>query len=131
MTDMNVLLIDDDPWIRDSLSLFFQNAGCRVTTRENIEEGMAAIELDRFDLILSDYWLPDMDGLSFLKMTVHLQPDAMKVLMTAYPEGIVESELRAAGIDEFIHKPFIFETMEKLMDQLKTMDRQGRTGTAS
>ena len=44
LRSMDILLIDDDEWIRDSLSLFFENEGCHLKTLENAEEALIVIE---------------------------------------------------------------------------------------
>ncbi len=108
----NVLLVEDDPWTRDSLSLFFQIEGCRLRSASNAEEAIAALSDDRYDLIICEYWLPDMDGLSVLKLYGNRQPGAVKLLITAYLTHQTVEEAGRAGIHEVIRKPFATEILE-------------------
>ena len=81
---MQMLLIDDDEWIRDSLSLFFEGEGCHLLALETAEEGIEALKKQDYDIIIADYKLPGMDGLDFLSRIQESHPDVMKVLITAY-----------------------------------------------
>ena len=122
--EMKILLIDDDEWIRDSLSIFFEAEGCHVLALETAEEGLSAIKDQAFDLIIVDYKLPGMDGLEFLKRIHNTQPGAIKVLITAYRNDSVVSEAKKLKIQGFIEKPFTSDTIiESLAYLIKMRDR--------
>ena len=121
--EMKILLIDDDEWIRDSLSIFFEAEGCRVLALETAEEGIAAIKDQAFDLIIVDYKLPGLDGLGFLKRIHNTQPGAIKVLITAYRNDSVVSEAKKLKVQGFIEKPFTSDTiMASLSHLIKVRD---------
>jgi DNA-binding NtrC family response regulator len=121
--EMKILLIDDDEWIRDSLSIFFEAEGCRVLALETAEEGIAAIKDQAFDLIIVDYKLPGLDGLGFLKRIHNTQPGAIKVLITAYRNDSVVSEAKKLKVQGFIEKPFTSDTiMASLAHLIKVRD---------
>jgi DNA-binding NtrC family response regulator len=110
--NMKILLIDDDEWIRDSLSLFFEAEGCYLRTFETAEEGMEAVKQQAYDIVISDYKLPGMDGLEFLKRVKEKQPNAFEVLITAYPNREILKEAKLMGVKQFIPKPFTSEDVE-------------------
>ena len=118
LKSMEILLIDDDEWIRDSLSLFFESEGCHLTALETAEEGMKALRRCEYDIIVTDYRLPGMDGLEFLKQIRDTHPHAMKVLITAYRSEKVISEAVRQGIQDFIEKPFTTKTIEESLSRL-------------
>lgn len=120
----NILLVEDDPWTRDSLSLFFQIQGCRLTSAANADEALAALSAERYDLILCEYWLPDLDGLTLLKLYGNRQPGAIKFLITAYLSHQAAAEVVQAGIHDVIRKPF---TVERLENSLQRHFRQTRS----
>ena len=123
--EMKILLIDDDEWIRDSLSIFFEAEGCHVLALETAEEGLSAIKDQAFDLIIVDYKLPGMDGLEFLKRIHNTQPGAIKVLITAYRNDSVVSEAKKLKIHGFIEKPFTSDTiMASLAHLIHMRDRK-------
>jgi len=122
--EMKILLIDDDEWIRDSLRIFFEAEDCHVLALETAEEGIAAIKDQTFDLIIVDYKLPGLDGLEFLKRIHNTQPDAIKILITAYRNENVVSEAKKLKIQGFIEKPFTSDTiMASLAYTIKMRDR--------
>ncbi len=109
--EMKILLIDDDEWIRDSLSIFFEAEGCHLLALESAEEGLAAIKDQSFDLIIVDYKLPGLDGVEFLKRIHTTQPGALKMMITAYRDEKLVSEAKKLKIEGFIEKPFTSDTM--------------------
>ena len=111
-----ILLIEDDPWSRDSLTTFFQIVECRMESVENAMEAIAAVSRIRFDLILCEYQLPGMNGLTLLGMLGDRSPGAVKFLFTSYPVRKLVEEAVRSGIHEVIRKPF---TMESLEESLK------------
>lgn len=123
----SVLLVEDDPWTRDSLSLFFQVEGCRLQSAANADEAISALLGERFDLIICEYWLPDMDGLSVLKLYGDCQPEAVKVLISAYLTHQAVDEAMRSGIDDVLRKPFKVETLEKSLKR-HFQERRGRGG---
>ncbi len=108
-----ILLVEDDPWTRDALSLFFQFEGCLLRFAAGANEAIAALSGDRFDLILCEYSLPDMNGLSLLKRFGSFQPGAVKFLFTTNPTHLLAEEAGRYGIHNVIRKPFTVETLEK------------------
>jgi len=112
--DKKILLIDDDESIRDSLQMFFLAEGLRIDAVETAEEGLDALSRRHYDVIITDYNLPGMDGPSFFKRVHQLCPASFKILMTAYAK---EPPVAAAdlGVDECIQKPF---STKIIMDSL-------------
>jgi len=121
---MRILLIDDDEWIRDSLSLYFEGEGCHLLALETAEEGIEALKGQSYDIIMVDYRLPRMDGLEFLKRIQKTQSHAMKVFITAYRSDEVVSEALKIGIQDFIEKPFTTKTIEESLTRLIENEEQ-------
>ena len=114
---MKVLLLDDDEWIRDSMTLLFESEGCSLLALETAEEAIKAIEKDRFDVMIIDYKLPGMDGLMFSKQAQKIQPNAVKILMTAYGDEELVAKLAEANIQHLIRKPFSSEVIESVLNR--------------
>ena len=115
---MKMLLIDDDEWIRDSLSIYFESRGCHLNALETAEEGLEALKNQVYDIIITDYRLPGMDGLEFLRRIQASHPQAMKILITAYRSEDVVSEATRMGIQDFIDKPFTAKNIEDSLSRL-------------
>ena len=109
---MKILLVDDDEWIRDSLSVFFEAEGCNLLTFETAEEGMEAVKKQAYDIVISDYKLPGMDGLEFLRRVKKKQPQTFEILITAYANCEIAKEAKEIGVKDIIPKPFTSEDVE-------------------
>lgn len=121
---MRILLIDDDKWIRDSLSLFFESEGYLFVACETGEEGLETLRNQTYDIVIVDYKLPGMDGLEFLRRIEKSHPGSMKVLLTAYKEDKVIDEANRIGVDDFIEKPFTAKTIEESISRLAEKRKQ-------
>jgi response regulator RpfG family c-di-GMP phosphodiesterase len=105
----NVLVVDDEKFIRDVLADFLSMEGYTVRTAE---DGVAALEeLSRahFDLVLSDLKMPRMGGLELLARMEETAPSTITVIMTGF--GTVESAIDAMkrGAYDYVLKPFKVE----------------------
>ncbi len=121
----NVLLAVVDPWVRDSLTVYFQIQGCCLWSVAVAKEALSALQHEQFDLILCEYQLPDMDGLSLLQLCGDSHPLAVRILMAAYPARQVKEDAARSGIHDVILKPF---TTEALEESLKRRLRKSRPG---
>jgi len=115
---MRILLIDDDEWIRDSLSMFFGEEGCELVGLANAEEAVQALARETYDIIISDYKLPGMDGLDFFRLTAKSHPAVMKILITAYGSEELFREASKLGVQDLILKPLTVDAIEKSLSTL-------------
>ena len=120
LSKYKTLLVDDDELIRDSLRIIFDAKGCFLKTAETAEEGLKALEEEKYDIIISDLRLPGIDGLRFLKFASLLQPEPAKLLITAYRDDHVYAEALRIGVSGFIDKPFSVDALaESLAEAIK------------
>ncbi len=109
---MNVLLIDDDPEILDLLSSFLEMKGYCVDTAETGKDALALFRNKEHALVISDFILPDIDGLEASHQILSMNADALVILITGH--GSIESAVSAikAGVFDYILKPFDLEQIE-------------------
>ena len=115
LKQVKTLLVDDDEFIRDSLKIAFATKGCALRVAESAEEGLQAINEEQFDIIISDFRLPGMNGLDFLKLASVTQPASVNILITAYRDDYSFSEAIRIGVSEFIEKPFSVKALVALL----------------
>ena len=115
LKQVKTLLVDDDELIRDSLCIAFKNKGCFIRAAESAEEGLKAIKEEQFDIIISDFRLPGINGLDFLKLATVTHPNAVHILITAYRDEYMFSEAVRMGVAEFIQKPFSVKALVALL----------------
>ncbi len=101
-----LLVVDDEPGLRQSLGLLLADAGYEVTAEGNGARALERSRAEQFDMILSDVRMPDMDGLSFLRAYKSGGGTALVIMMSAY--GGEEAALAAMkeGAYDYIPKPF-------------------------
>jgi len=109
---MKILLIDDNEWIRDSMTVFLENEGCSLLALETAEEAIDTIEKNHYDIIISDYRLPNMNGLEFFEIIQQTCRESFKILITAYGTKDVFSKAKQLGVHDIIEKPFKTENIE-------------------
>lgn len=123
---MRTLLVDDDELIRDSLSIAFKNKGCLLQTAETAEEGLRALKEESFEIVVSDFKLPGIDGIEFLKLATAYHPNSVKILITAYGDKDIVSEALAAGAQDFIEKPFSIRVLVDSLNRLIQIGNEKR-----
>lgn len=112
-----ILLLEIDPWIRDALAMYLGERGCFVAVLSGIPAGRFVVDGDCFDIVICDHRPPELDGVGYLAEVRLALPQAILILLTAEHPGTVLLQAGAAGIDDVIQKPFVFETMEKSFER--------------
>jgi DNA-binding NtrC family response regulator len=110
-----VLVVDDEPIIRDTLAEFLTQEGCQVVACHSGEEALARAEERCFDAVLCDMQLPGIDGLQLLERLRCLSPETFVLLITAY--ATVENAIEAfqRGAHDYLIKPIILgEVLAKI-----------------
>ena len=123
MPDGRILIADDEDSLRWVLEKGFRGAGYQVTAVKDGIAAFAQIESGPFDLILLDVRMPGMDGLTLLKRTRELRPDAQIVIMTAH--GTMETAIQAMqqGAYDYLAKPFDLDEALLLAERAMTAQR--------
>ena len=104
--DKYILVIDDETGVTRLCERFLTRAGYQVLTTNQPQEAVNLLENKKFDLLLVDIRIPEMDGFQLLNLARQSQPDIAVVIMTGY--GTVETAVRAMKFKayDFITKPF-------------------------
>jgi DNA-binding NtrC family response regulator len=104
-----ILIVDDEPIIRESLGEFLAQEGFAVTVCGSAEDSLAQAQATCFDLVLCDVQLPGIDGLELLHRLLKISPETFVILITAY--GTVESAVAAfqRGAHDYLMKPILLD----------------------
>lgn len=103
---LNVLVVEPDCQTREAFFVYLKIIGCTVRVAENAYEAGRAMEAQRFDVIIADYFLPDGDGATLLRSSIAQQEKAVRILTTAYASKLCPIREDLTGIDEIVRKPF-------------------------
>ncbi|HEV3214571.1 MAG TPA: response regulator [Vicinamibacterales bacterium] len=109
---MKVLIIDDEPHIREMMSLTLEAAGYEVGEAADGEEGLVQFgDGDAYDVVLLDQRMPGIDGLETLRRLLARTPDARIVMVTAYASVELAVEAMRLGATNFLRKPMTPEAL--------------------
>ncbi|WP_164118707.1 response regulator transcription factor [Sphingorhabdus sp. Alg239-R122] len=126
MTDQtHILLIDDEPSIRQPLTEYLERQNMRVTEAENASKARSEMRKARFDIALLDIMMPGEDGLSLCRH-ISETADMPVILLTAKGEATDRIIGLEIGADDYVVKPF---DPRELVARIKTVLRRAhRTG---
>ncbi len=122
----HILIVDDDKNILDSLSSILKSNSYIVDTAQNGAEAIAKFETQKFNLVLLDIKLPDMNGTELLNRMHNDSPEMMLIMITGFPSLDNAVKSLNLGADAYIMKPInpaelIKVIQEKLKEQEKAM----------
>jgi phosphoserine phosphatase RsbU/P len=102
-----VLVVDDDPVSGRQLSALAQAAGYRPTLVENGRQAWDALKLSRFRVVISDWYMPELDGVELCRRVRARRNEAYVYFILVTSRGGKQQYLTAmqAGADDFIAKP--------------------------
>jgi DNA-binding response OmpR family regulator len=122
-----ILIIDDEPALRQTLARILQQVGLEVTTAENGEQGLAFLVTTRFDLVYMDIRMPGLAGLDVLELMRSRYPGLPVVLFTAQPDLNSAMEALRRGATDYLLKPLKPETIiERTKTILITQQKERR-----
>lgn len=110
---MKLLVVEDHPTLRDLLFRHLQRVGFIVDVAENGRQALAMLELSRYDAMMLDLGLPDMDGLSLLSARAATRNGDLPCIILTACDAL---EQRVAGLDagadDYVLKPFDMAELE-------------------
>ena len=112
----HILIIDDEVEICLILDKFLSKKGFKVTTCHTGNDGLSKIKNTDYDLIISDFRLPDFNGLEFLKEIKSLKPDAKVIIITGYSDIRMAVEVIKYGAKDYVTKPLYPEELLSLIN---------------
>jgi two-component system, NtrC family, response regulator AtoC len=114
-----ILVVDDEAIIRDSLCDWLKDAGHEVLKAENGAGALEIVEQKRPDIAIVDLVMPGIDGIEFIKRAKAINPAIQVVVMTAYASIPTAITAMKEGAFDYIEKPFSPERIEMLVAKLE------------
>ena len=115
MSKKPILIVDDEPIVRESIRDWLKDAGYQVATAETGEEALEMIKKQDFSVIVLDIRLPGQTGITVLKQVKVLKPEIKSIIITAYPSTELSNEAKKLGAIDYLIKPIAPDDLERLI----------------
>ncbi len=118
---MNILIVDDDPGVRNLLTEFISELNYSFQASASGEEALAEFAKAEYNMLFLDLQLPGLDGFEVLRQIKEINNDCEVIIITAY--GSVNSAIQALnmGAYAYINKPFDMLELERIIDRVKEL----------
>ena len=116
-TGAKILIIDDNNDLRMVVSKMLSRLGYEVSSADSGENGLGLFGKGKFDVVLSDYEMPGMDGVAFACSVKKSSPCTPVVIMTGAGKETVFSR-KSTAVDEVISKPFTLAQIKETIQNL-------------
>lgn len=111
--DTKILIVDDDPNVRDFLKLFLKFKGYRdVCSADSGLEALGIVKDQGVQLVIMDIMLPDLNGAEVLRQVKEIKPEVSVIMVTGYPDEKKAKEMLKQGAYDYIVKPFDLNYLE-------------------
>ena len=113
MGQLSILVVDDEPDLRSTLSHALNRSGYSVVGAANGVDALEKFKSANFNLVISDVKMPEMSGMELLSSIKKMSPQTPVIMISAF--GTVSNAVAAMqqGASDYILKPFSFEILEK------------------
>jgi two-component system capsular synthesis sensor histidine kinase RcsC len=111
---LHILVVDDEPMVRNSLQMVLQREGYQVETAQSGHEALEKFAARNFAAVLTDFAMPGMNGHQLASMIKAQNPGQPIVLVSAHVNSSVRIE-DLPNIDALLAKPFFLEDLRKVV----------------
>jgi DNA-binding NtrC family response regulator len=120
MSKGRILVVDDEDIVRTSCSRTLSPEGYEVRLAKNGVEGLKIANEERFDLVLTDLKMPDMDGIEVLRIIKEKWPETEVIIVTGYQTVDTAVKAIKLGAYDYIEKPFTPDALISAVDDALT-----------
>ena len=109
----HILVVDDEPFVCDAVKMMLNFDGHVVETANNGQEALTLFNKSNFDVVITDFAMPNMKGDELAAAIKARSPNQPVVMITAYAEMLQASGNPLKGVDCVISKPFLLENLRE------------------
>jgi len=117
MTKAPILIVDDEPIVREALRDWLVDAGYSVTTASTGEEALEIVARQDFGLVILDVRLPGKTGIRVLQEIKETKPQIKTIIITAYASPELRTEAMRLGAIHYLSKPIAPDRLEQRIQE--------------
>lgn len=110
-----ILVVDDEPSLRDVLNIMLKKAGYATSTAADGEEALAQVNKEIYDLVITDLKMPGMGGMEVLKAVKSTSPETVVLVVTAFGSAESAVEAMKLGAYDYLTKPFQIDEVQLII----------------
>src|SRR5213083_691183 len=103
---VQILIVDDERTLRESCASMLKHEGYNVRVCSRGEEALETLKRVRFDIVLLDLYMAQVQGMELLRVTLETHPETIVIVMTGHPSVTSNLEALQAGAWDYLPKPF-------------------------
>jgi CheY-like chemotaxis protein len=120
-----ILIAEDDAFFRDALENLLQSSGYETRSCSSGKEAMARLADEVFDILITDFHMPGMDGLELIGKARNMDPTLAMILVTGVPPEDLGDRLKKSKVDGFLSKPLDWQELSLLLESLDRRKGKG------
>ena len=125
---LRILVVDDEPFVCDAVKMMLTFDGHLVETASNGKDALEMFDKGKFDLVITDFAMPNMKGDELAATIKARVPGQPVVMITAYAEMLQSSGNPLTGVDFVISKPFLLENLREAIAKVAPAKAQKDSG---
>jgi CheY-like chemotaxis protein len=115
---LHVLVVDDEPMVRDVVTAYLTADGHTFETATNGREGLEKFYAGRFHLVITDRAMPDMNGVQLATLIKQMAPKTPIIMLTGFGDIMASQETMPAGVDFLLSKPITLTAFQEALSKL-------------
>src|SRR5215472_8289165 len=120
----HILGVDDEPFVCDAVKMMATFDGHSGQTASCGKDALAMFDKDKFDVVITDFAMPNMKGDELAAAIKARSPKQPVVMITAYAEMLQASANPLTGVDFVISKPFLLENLREAIAKVTPADKK-------
>jgi len=118
MKAQKILIAEDDTFFKDALENLLQSSGYETRSCSCGKEAVARLAEEVFDILITDFHMPGMDGLELIGKARNMDPTMAMILVTGIPPDALGDRLKKSRVNGFLSKPVDWDELSDLLESL-------------
>jgi DNA-binding NtrC family response regulator len=123
MKAKKILIVDDDVSIRGAMQKILQSYNYEASSCDRGEQALDRLRQESFDILITDFHMPEMDGLELIRGAKIIQPGIQTILVTGFPTEEIRCKANEEELGGFLSKPIDWNELKCLLATLSGLGK--------